>query len=195
MRTKAFFAMIVCLFACLLFVLAAEAKDKAPPTAVEIAEKPPVEIKADALKYGTILFKDFTSKPEFKADAGDALVQTQAAAIARLKEMKGFTAVGTYAAGTPAPTNPTLYVDALLIDHRVVGGAARMWGGAMAGSSHLAYTVTLTDAQTGKVVATGDVTTGNNAMAAAWSGGGSDRDLAAFLGKMIADWVADKAKK
>jgi hypothetical protein len=189
MRAK-YLLVALCLALCLSFAMVAVAKEKTPE---EIAEAPPVEIQPDALKYRIVLFKDFTVADEFKKDVKDEREVTQAAAMIRLKDMKGFAAVGTFA-GT-APTEPALFVEAKIVDHRMVSGAGRMWGGAFAGSSRLTYEVKVIDAQSGATVGETKLTSSNSSMGAAWTGGQTDRELPGFLGKMIADFIAAKAKK
>ena len=83
----------------------------------------------------------------------------------------------------------TLMVKANVSDIRIVHGAARFWGGAFAGSSFMNIDLKLVDAATGKVVREKHIDSSNNAWAASWTGGSSDRSLPADMGKIIAEYV------
>jgi hypothetical protein len=87
----------------------------------------------------------------------------------------------------------TLTVDATVQSLRIVGGAARFWGGAWAGSSHMTLLVVAKDS-TGAIVAERAVGNDNNSMGAAWSGGATDRGLPGEVGTLVADAIIKMAQ-
>ncbi len=93
----------------------------------------------------------------------------------------------------PAPDADTLVVDTTIESMRIVGGAARFWGGALAGSSHMTVLVDTHDAS-GTAVGQRVVANDNNAMGAAWSFGASDRGLPGDMGLLVADAVIQIAQ-
>jgi hypothetical protein len=72
---------------------------------------------------------------------------------------------------------------------RIVGGAARFWGGAFAGKSNMVVELKMTDAASGMIVHEKVLSTANNPFAAAWVMGSSDRSLPADMGRMISDYI------
>ena len=89
----------------------------------------------------------------------------------------------------------TLAIEANIDDMRIVGGGARFWGGAMAGNSYMAIRVKAKDGATGALVGENIVRSDNNAYAAAWSGGASDRSLPEDMAGIVNDWVIEQAQK
>jgi hypothetical protein len=89
----------------------------------------------------------------------------------------------------------TLVVECNIEDMRIVGGGARFWGGAMAGNSLMYINVTLKDGMTGAVIAKNDFRSDNNAYAAAWTGGASDRSLPQDMAGIVSDWVIERAQQ
>jgi hypothetical protein len=87
----------------------------------------------------------------------------------------------------------TLTVDATVQSLRIVGGAARFWGGAWAGSSHMTLMVVAKDS-TGATVGERAVGNDNNSMGAAWSGGATDRGLPGEVGTLVADAIVKMAQ-
>jgi len=84
----------------------------------------------------------------------------------------------------------TLLVRAKIKEMRMVSTAARIWGGAFAGSSYMNMEVSLIDAGTGKEVRKKELNSATNAWAASWTSGASDRSLPADMGKIIAEYIA-----
>ena len=67
----------------------------------------------------------------------------------------------------PQEMGGVVIVDAHVMTLRIVGGAARFWGGAMAGSSSMSVRVRLTDGATGAVIAEKIIDSSTNPMGAA----------------------------
>lgn len=72
---------------------------------------------------------------------------------------------------------------------KFIGGAARFWGGAMAGSSAVVIRVTYTDEATGKTVATPVFYQHANAMGGAFSFGGTDNAMLSRIANLITDYT------
>ena len=88
------------------------------------------------------------------------------------------------------PTGPhTLVVKLEITDMRVASHAARMFGGAMVGSSYVNLKMTLTDGHTGRVIRDKEFSTHNNAFAAAWTSGSTDDSIPKDMGKITGDYI------
>jgi hypothetical protein len=77
----------------------------------------------------------------------------------------------------PAPAVPTLLINPQVEEIKFVGGGARFWGGAMAGSSAVLMKVSFIDAATGRVLAEPEFYESAGAYAGAWSFGGADNAM------------------
>lgn len=82
----------------------------------------------------------------------------------------------------------------LLIEPRIdkvkfVGTGARIWAGAMAGSSRILVKVKFTDKATGKVIAEPEFYQHAAGMAGAYSMGGADKAMVERVAKLVADYI------
>lgn len=84
-----------------------------------------------------------------------------------------------------------LVVAPYIEDIKFIGGAARFWAGAMAGSSAVVMRVTYTDDATGAVIANPVFYQHANAMGGAWSFGATDNAML----KRMADLVTEYTRK
>lgn len=141
-----------------------------------------------AKPYRTIVVSEFEASAEIAKDYPTAARECQANTVWALQEKKAYQAVES---GKPpaASRDGTLLVNAKITDMRIVSGAARIWGGAFAGSSSMEVTVTLVDAATNATVREKQLSSANNPWAAAWVGGSSDHSLPADVGKMVAEYI------
>lgn len=169
----------------LLFLITACGGQQPRPESQQAAQKqdPPL-----TKMYRNIVVLDITSTPEIKKDYPDVLNECQASLVGSLKSNKAFRSVAMDASGRKYPAG-SLLILANVSDMRIVHGAARFWGGAFAGSSFMNLDVKLVDATTGKVVRQKPISSSNNAYAAAWTGGSSDRSLPSDMGRIIADYI------
>jgi hypothetical protein len=136
-------------------------------------------------QYQNIVFRSFTAAPDVpNPDA--AMLDCQRSAMDHLRMKNVFKRVEKQA--TAAYPEPTLFVDLRLADLRLVSGAARFWGGAMSGRSHIKVLVKLADAQ-GKIVAEQELFGAPNAWGSAYSFGSSDRELPKNMGILVGDFV------
>ena len=136
-------------------------------------------------QYENIVFRPFTAAPEVPSPDGPMLDCTQSA-MGHLQSKSVYKRVEKQA--TASYPEPTLFVDLRLVDLRLVSGAARFWGGALSGRSHMKVMVKLTDVQ-GRVVAEQELFGAPNAYGSAYSFGSSDRELPKNMGILVGDFV------
>jgi hypothetical protein len=141
-----------------------------------------------AKKYPKIVVSEVTSNAEIKKDYPDALNECQANLVWALENKKTYQSVARNKPGMKYPAG-CLLVQANVSDMRIVHGAARFWGGAFAGSSFMEIDLKLIDAATQKTVRQKHISSANNAWAASWMGGSSDRSLPSDMGKILADYI------
>jgi hypothetical protein len=148
-------------------------------------------VKADDLAYRVILFEDFTVPAEWEADARPLVTATENRAISRLIGTNAFTTVASKQ--NQSPEDPYLVVKCTLLNYRIVSTAARFWGGVIAGTSYIAYRAQVYDGKSGALLFQREVSTQNSAWAATWSS--SDVKLPTFLGNVLGDYLALRARK
>jgi curli biogenesis system outer membrane secretion channel CsgG len=136
--------------------------------------------------YKNIVVAPFDASDEVKQDYAEALDESHSTLMAALIKQGRFQQVGKALSGAP---DDTLIVQTKVPEMRIVSGAARFWGGAFAGSSNMVMDVKLVDALTQAVVREKRIESGNNAFAAAWTYGSSDRSLPADMGNIVAQFL------
>lgn len=141
-----------------------------------------------AKPYRVIVVEEFQTTAEVAKDYPQATRECQANTVWALQAKKAYQAVESGRAAA-ARRDGTLVVKAKVTDMRIVSGAARIWGGAFAGSSFMEVDLTLIDAATNATVRTKKLSSANNPWAAAWVGGSSDHSLPADMGKIVAEYV------
>jgi hypothetical protein len=124
-------------------------------------------------------------------DPGTAPIDCQWSTVNYLGQKKIFASVQQSPAA--ADDADTMLVDTTVTSLRIVGGAARFWGGAFAGSSNMALLVVAHDSS-GATVGQRVVANDNNSMGAAWSGGATDRGLPGDMGLLVADAIIQIAQ-
>ena len=138
-------------------------------------------------KFDNVVFSKIQTTATIRKDYPDQLEQFELAMISYLRKKNVFTEVdqdtGRILDGA------TLRVETTIDDMRIASSGARMWGGAFAGSSNIVVTVKLVDIETSKCLRTKTISSHNNAFAAAWSGGGSDKSLPMDMGKIIGEYL------
>jgi len=137
--------------------------------------------------YHALLVEDVEMVVSLRGHYPLAAGQLEAAMLAQLQTKSAFTEVGK--ARAVALTADTLIVDANISDMRIVSGAARFWGGAMAGSSYINVHLELKDAVSGQVLHTKELSSANNAFGAAWTGGSTDKSLPGDMGRITAEYI------
>ena len=82
-----------------------------------------------------------------------------------------------------------LVVDPYIEEIKFIGGAARFWAGAMAGSSAVVMRVTYTDEATGAIIANPVFYQHANAMGGAWSFGATDNAMLSRIANLVTDYT------
>ncbi len=91
---------------------------------------------------------------------------------------------------TKAGDKRTLMIEPVVTEIKFIGGAARFWVGAMAGSSAVVMRATLTDKETGKIIATPEFYADAKAMSGAWSMGGADNYMLERIAGKLRDYLS-----
>jgi hypothetical protein len=168
-----------------LFLVTACGGQQAKPD--KQAEAPPQDPPL-ARKYQNIIVRDITAAPEIEKDYAEALKECRTSMVSALEDQKAFKNVALAKSVRKYPSH-CLLVQTRVSDIHIVHGAARFWAGAFAGSSYMNLDLKLTDAATGKVIRKKEINSSNNAWAAAWTGGSSDRTLPGDMGKIVAGYI------
>jgi hypothetical protein len=138
-------------------------------------------------KFDNVVFSKIQTTDTIRKDYPDSLEQFEVAMISYLRKKDVFKEVdqdtGSILDGA------TLRVEPTIDEMRIASSGARIWGGAFAGSSNMVVTVKLVDVKTGKCLRTKTISSHNNAFAAAWTGGGSDKSLPMDMGKIIGEYL------
>jgi hypothetical protein len=171
------------------------AKDKAkrdsqdPYATAEHETAPPVN--AANLAYRTMLFEDFTVPAQWEEKARSLVSATQDQAISRLSSTQAFNRIAKKQ--DPVPTDPYFLVKCTLLNYRMVSKKARFFAGAAMGTSYITYKAQVYDGKTGALLFQREISTENNAFAAAWSF--NDKNLPTFLGNVLGDYLALRARQ
>jgi hypothetical protein len=157
-------------------------QSESPATAEPFANDAPLDAA-----YANIVVAPFGASDEVKESYPEALDESHAALMAALIKQGRYQQIGKAVQGSP---DGWLIVQTNVPEMRIVSGAARFWGGAFAGSSNMVLDVKLVDAKTQAVVREKRLESGNNAFAAAWTYGSSDRSLPTDMGNIVAGYLA-----
>ncbi len=155
----------------------------------EEAPQPPL-----SKKYQRIVLMDYQGTPEVVKDYFKSLEKCRTSTINALQAAGSFKRVGRFYATTDYDENDLL-VKATVTQMRIVGVAARVWGGAFAGRSYMNLDVRLIDGATREEIRSKLFYSSNNPFAASWVGGISDRSLPADMGKMMAAYLVSVTPK
>jgi hypothetical protein len=137
--------------------------------------------------YKNIVVGSFEASDEYQRDYPDALTQFRIALISDLKNKNVFDKIMDGHDGEVP--EKTLQVSGKVLSMRITSSSARIWGGALAGSSNMDIYLKLTDASTGKTLHEKIIATSNNAFGAAWSGGSSDKSMPIDLAKILSEYL------
>lgn len=164
--------------------------DSRDPYATAEYETAPA-VKAEDLAYRVILFEGFTIPAEWESDARKLVTATEDRAISRLISTNAFATVARRQ--NILPEEPYLVVKCTLLNYRMVSSKVRFFAGAAAGTSYITYRAQVYDGKSGELLFQREVSTENNAFAAAWSF--NDKNLPTFLGNVLGDYLALRARK
>ncbi|MGD9368462.1 MAG: DUF4410 domain-containing protein [Desulfobacteraceae bacterium] len=145
----------------------------------------------ELLRDTCVVLREFSTNA-YAQNGAMAMTQCKNSAYQYLSSKGLFKAVEN--ASDKSCDSPVLFVDARLIDLRIVSKAARFWGGAFSGRSHMKIFVEITD-QEGQSIAQKELFGAPNAMGAAWSFGSSDTNLPYHMGRLLADYVVSEAAR
>ena len=191
MRTRITWALAFVLVA--VAAVRAADKEKPPkspdPYGTAERETPPA-VAAGDLAYRVVLLDAIEIPDDLKKDNAKYVEQTENEAITRLRATKAFTSVDRKTDAVPG--EPYMLVKCIVVDHRIVGGGTRFMAGALAGKSHVTYQVNLFDGKSGDLLSDTKLSTANNAFAGYYLG--NDKKLIPYVGRVIADYVALRAR-
>ncbi len=171
----------------LLLILFASLFSCAGKTATGKSEKQ-LEVVPLERAYENIFFDTFETTEIIKKDYPLAVIECQASAITWLNMKNVFSRVENIKGKTKFD-DKTLLVKAEITEIRIVSGAARLWGGAFAGSSNINLKIKLIDASLGNVIREKELSSATNPFGAAWTMGASDRSLPSDMGKILAEYL------
>jgi hypothetical protein len=198
--------MRTCLGRVVVFLLLAPVLSPVAPLAVQAADKqkPPKSpdpygtakqetapaLAAADLAYRVVVFDEIEIPENLKKDNAKYVDQTETQAIARLRGTKAFTNVDRKTEAVPE--EPYLLVKCVVLDHRIVGKGTRVLAGTLAGKSKVTYQVRLLDGKSGDLLYDTKLSTANNPFSGTLLG--NDKKLTVYLGKVIGDYVALRAR-
>lgn len=184
----------ICMLSLVLLVLTASCagKEAKPEPQAGSAAKSEAAAKGQdpllAKPYRVIVVAEYETTAEVAKDYPTAARECQANTVWALQEKKAYQAVESGKASVTRREG-ALLVNAKVSDMRIVSGAARIWGGAFAGSSFMEIDLRLVDAATNATVREKKLSSANNPWAASWMGGSTDHSLPADMGKIVAEYV------
>lgn len=157
--------------------------EKIQLTSIDLIQmRMPLEVEFD-----NIIFRSFESTEQFKKDYPQACLTCKASIITQLKSKKTYKNV-TDDVSQNLP-GKSLFVDMKVVDMRIAGTQARIWGGAFAGNSHMDVLLELIDADSEEVLHKKVLSTTNSAFGAAWTFGASDKSLPSDLGTLMGEYI------
>jgi len=157
--------------------------EKIQLTSIDLIQmRTPLEVEFD-----NIIFRSFESTDQFKKDYPQACLTCKASIITQLKSKKTYKNV-TDDVNQNLP-GKSLFVDMKVVDMRIAGTQARIWGGAFAGNSHMDVLLELRDANSEEVLHKKVLSTTNSAFGAAWTFGASDKSLPSDLGTLMGEYI------
>jgi hypothetical protein len=138
--------------------------------------------------YEAVVVESFQTTDDFKRDYAAELEVCHRTVLDALRKKDRYRVVEDSA--DAKGFGRVLIVHTRVPDMRIAGGAARFWGGAFAGSSHMTLDLAFEDAKTRTMVRKKVIESHNNAFAAAWSFGANDRSLPSDMGLMMAEYIS-----
>lgn len=127
----------------------------------------------------------------FAADYPKMKSEFQSSLLEYLKDKQVYKSVENHGGNTQLKKR-TIIVDTKVVDMRIVGTQARMWGGFMAGSSFADIYLKLTDATSQKVLLEKVIGTTYNAFASEFAFG-SENSLPMEMAQIIGEYVSTVA--
>lgn len=164
-----------CLFLALFLGLTACAGNSAAHRAKIINQEvarispPPDSLGGDAnYRIDSMVLGEKVTKDERKV-----VVASEIEALLKFRVEKLFSTWGS----DPQASKGTLVITPRIDDLRIVSGGARLWVGAMAGSSNIDLALDLAEESATSETFTAQISIDSGGMSGVWSGGSSDRNL------------------
>ena len=161
-------------------------------TNITRTEGPPAPPTSPLTGYNRLVLLETTLAPEYAEHEANqaAAAKIHENLVAKLEQSEpSLETAATAEAVDPAPAEGTLLIAPQVKEVKFIGGAARFWAGALAGSSAVYMQVVFTDAASGEVVANPEFYQHANAYAGAYSFGGADNAMLARIASLIHDYV------
>lgn len=138
--------------------------------------------------FTNIVIGKFITSQQIKTDYPKAAQDCENKIIAQLQGKKVYKHVTTDSG--KKLSGKTALIDLEIVDMRITSSTARMWGGVFAGKSFMDVKVTVRSAGAQDVLHQKLLSSSNNAWAASYSGGSSDRNLPADFGVLIGEYFS-----
>lgn len=151
-------------------------------------EQPVVKITKLSKKYTKVVIYPFTTTAEIAKDYPDATTELMSSMMTSLQMKGAFQSVKVANKDQKLDRN-TLALKADITNLRIVSGAARFFGGVFAGSSGVDVKLTMIDGKTKKVLRDEPMNSSNNAWAASYSSGSTDKSLISDMGNILAGYI------
>jgi hypothetical protein len=190
--------MLFCSLLAAIFTICACAGGQKTTAAKDETAKPAAESQSATLEsvrqatplktsFNNVLFEELNTTDVIKKDYSDALIEFEKSVVSSLKGKNTFARVERDTGAKPV--GKSLRVEMKIPDMRLTSFGARFWGGALAGNSFMNVELTLIDGASSKTLRTETISANNNAWAAAYSFGGSDRSLPTDMGQIVAEYL------
>lgn len=173
-------------FLCISFILASFLFSGCATTYIKVdeLENPPPKFKfAD---FSTYEMNDIIIAPEYDSSEANIKAKNKIQETLNSRLATIITAWGQKQVQSP---KGTLVIEPRISQIKFIGGNARFWAGALAGSSAINMEVTYRDKETGEVVAQPKFYQHANAMAGAWSIGATDNVMLDRIASLIIDYT------
>ena len=151
-------------------------------------EQPVVKITKLSKKYTKVVIYPFTTTAEIAKDYPDATTELMSSMMTSLQMKGAFQSVKVANKDQKLDRN-TLALKADITNLRIVSGTARFFGGVFAGSSGVDVKLTMIDGKTKKVLRDEPMNSSNNAWAASYSSGSTDKSLISDMGNILAGYI------
>lgn len=161
-------------------------------TSITRTEGPPAPPSSSLKDYTQLVLLDTTLAPAYAEHEANqaAAAKIHENLVDKLKEAEpSLETAETAEEIQSAGTKGTLLIAPVIKEIKFIGGAARFWAGAMAGSSAVNMEVVFTDAASGEVVARPVFYQHANAHAGAFSFGGADNAMLIRIASLVRDYV------
>lgn len=146
-------------------------------TKVSQPSAPPSPSKVRFAQYQQVEMKPVTLAPAFAGHEANQKAARKIQEILSTRMRMSFPDLKMVDTEFSKGEQPVLQIEPHIKEIKFIGGAARFWAGAMAGSSAVLMEVTYRDSRTGEVVANPEFLRVAGAWSGAWSIGATDNNM------------------